>query len=39
MTREELKATATDEYILIDIREDSELIELPPLPGATHIPM
>ena len=39
MTREELKTTAKDDYILIDIREDAELIQLPALPGAIHIPM
>ncbi len=39
MTKEELKTITQDDYMLVDIREDSELIQLPSLPGAIHIPL
>lgn len=39
MTKDELKNIDTEKVLLIDIREDEEIRELPSISGATHIPM
>lgn len=39
MTKEELKQTNPDSILLVDIREMAELLLLPALPNAIHIPM
>jgi len=39
MTKEELSNLDKDKVLLVDIREDYELQDKPPLPEAIHIPM
>jgi sulfur dioxygenase len=39
MTKEELLKTGGDKILIVDIREEEELVTSPSIPGAVHIPM
>ena len=39
MTREQLDKIDKNSVVIIDIREENELLSLPAFSGATHIPM